>query len=145
MARFKNTVADVEVKVLARKNTVLVMKEEVQVVLGKSGSAEQTSVEMNSVEGKRTRPASISLNEDNDDNDTIEDDEEHDGVTFKDIKQIMPTCLILIVTVIIMVTVIPYAFSSVIQQMQAADQMAEWKEQQELLKKEAEAMKQPRE
>ena len=38
---------------------------------------------MNSVEGKRTRPASISLNEDNDDNDTIEDDEEHDGVTFK--------------------------------------------------------------
>ena len=29
--------------------------------------------------------------------------------------------------------------------MQAADQMAEWKEQQELLKKEAEAMKQPRE
>ena len=38
---------------------------------------------MNSVEGKRTRPASIALNEDNDDNDTIEDDEEHDGVTFK--------------------------------------------------------------
>ena len=44
MARFKNTVADVEVKVLARKNTVLVMKEEVQVVLGKSGSAEQERI-----------------------------------------------------------------------------------------------------
>ena len=44
MARFKNTVADVEVKVLARKNTVLVMQEEVQVVLGKAGSAEQERI-----------------------------------------------------------------------------------------------------
>merc|ERR1719347_1241637 len=119
------------------------MKEDVQVVLGKSGIAEQTSVEMDSAEEKRTRPASISLNDDHDETEIIEDDEEHDGVTFKDIKQIMPTCLILIVTVVIMVTVIPYAFSSVIKQMQAADQMAEWKEQQELLKKEAEAMKPP--
>jgi len=144
MARFKNTVADVEVKLITRKNTVLVMQEDVHVVLGKSGSAEQTSVEMNSVDGKRTRPGSISLIDDQDDKDSItEEDEEHDGVTFKDIKQIMPTCLILIVTVIIMVTVIPYAFSSVIKQMQAADQMADWKEQQEQLKKEA--MKPPNE
>ena len=69
---------------------------------------------------------------DHDDEYNTEEEEEHDGVTFQvliltlylflpelnllqDIKQILPTCLILIVTVIIMVTVIPYAFSSVIQ------------------------------
>ena len=33
-----------------------------------------------------------------------------------DFKQILPTCLILIVTLLITVTVIPYAFSSVIKQ-----------------------------
>jgi hypothetical protein len=41
MARFKNTVADVEAKLITKKNTVLVMQEDVQVVLGKSGLAEQ--------------------------------------------------------------------------------------------------------
>ena len=41
MARFKNTVADVEVNIIKRRNTVLVMQEEVQVVLDKSGTAEQ--------------------------------------------------------------------------------------------------------
>ena len=38
---------------------------------------------MNSVDGKRTQPASISLNDDHEDRNIIEDDEEHDGVTFK--------------------------------------------------------------
>jgi hypothetical protein len=41
MARFKNTVADVEAKLIIKKNTVLVMQEDVQVVLSKSGIAEQ--------------------------------------------------------------------------------------------------------
>ena len=41
MARFKNTVADVEAKQITKKNTVLVMQEDVQVVLSKSGVAEQ--------------------------------------------------------------------------------------------------------
>eukprot|EP00090_Calanus_glacialis_P024922 TRINITY_DN38693_c0_g1_i1.p1 TRINITY_DN38693_c0_g1~~TRINITY_DN38693_c0_g1_i1.p1 ORF type:complete len:144 (-),score=44.36 TRINITY_DN38693_c0_g1_i1:96-527(-) len=137
MARFKNTVADVEAKLITKKNTVLVMQEDVQVILSKSGVAEQTSVEMNPVDGKPTRPTSISLHEDHDDEDHTEVDEEHDGVTFKDIKQILPTCLILIVTVIIMVTVIPYAFSSVIKQLEAANQIADWRKQQEELKKQA--------
>ena len=44
MARFKNTVADVEVKIIKRKNTVLVMQEDVQVVLGKPGMAEQARI-----------------------------------------------------------------------------------------------------
>ena len=35
-----------------------------------------------------------------------------------DIKLIMPTVLILIFTLFVMVTVIPYAFSSVIKQLQ---------------------------
>merc|ERR1712226_266002 len=45
--------------------------------------------------------------------------EEERGVTCTDIKLIMPTVLILLFTLFIMVTVIPYAFSSVIQQLQA--------------------------
>jgi len=44
---------------------------------------------------------------------------EERGVTFQDIKSIMPTVLILIFTLFIMVTVIPYAFSNVIKQLQA--------------------------
>ena len=41
MARFKNTVADVEAKLITKKNTVLVMQEDVQVVLSKSGFVDQ--------------------------------------------------------------------------------------------------------
>merc|ERR1719397_834693 len=41
------------------------------------------------------------------------------GISFQDIKSIMPTVLILIFTLLIMVTVIPYAFSNVIKQLQA--------------------------
>ena len=44
MARFKNTVADVEAKLIIKKNTVLVMQEDVQVVLSKVGVAEQEGV-----------------------------------------------------------------------------------------------------
>ena len=45
--------------------------------------------------------------------------DENRGVTCLDIKLIMPTVLILLFTLFIMVTVIPYAFSSVIKQLQA--------------------------
>ena len=38
---------------------------------------------------------------------------------FQDIKLIMPTVLILLFTLFVMVTVIPYAFQSVIKQLQA--------------------------
>ena len=38
---------------------------------------------------------------------------------FADVKLIMPTLLILLFTIFIMVTVIPYAFSSVIKQLKA--------------------------
>ena len=34
---------------------------------------------------------------------------------FQDVKQILPTCIILLITLAITVTVIPYAFSSVIK------------------------------
>lgn len=40
------------------------------------------------------------------------------GVTFKDIKAITPTLLILLVGLLIMIFVIPYAFSSVIKQLE---------------------------
>eukprot|EP00090_Calanus_glacialis_P005448 TRINITY_DN14217_c0_g1_i2.p1 TRINITY_DN14217_c0_g1~~TRINITY_DN14217_c0_g1_i2.p1 ORF type:complete len:128 (+),score=53.67 TRINITY_DN14217_c0_g1_i2:82-465(+) len=41
------------------------------------------------------------------------------SITIKDIKLIMPTLLILLFTIFVMVTVIPYAFSSVIKQLKA--------------------------
>eukprot|EP00090_Calanus_glacialis_P009737 TRINITY_DN18134_c0_g1_i1.p1 TRINITY_DN18134_c0_g1~~TRINITY_DN18134_c0_g1_i1.p1 ORF type:complete len:101 (-),score=29.34 TRINITY_DN18134_c0_g1_i1:89-391(-) len=43
--------------------------------------------------------------------------EEKRSITCRDIKLIMPTVLILLFTIFIMVTVIPYAFSSVIKQL----------------------------
>ena len=47
--------------------------------------------------------------------DMEEEEEESQGVGVKDVKQILPTCLILLITLVITVTVIPYAFSSVIK------------------------------
>ena len=41
------------------------------------------------------------------------------GVTCKDVKDIMPTVIILLVGLLIMIFVIPYAFSSVIKQLEA--------------------------
>ena len=45
------------------------------------------------------------------------------GVTLRDVKLIMPTVLILLFTILIIVTVIPYAFSSVIKQLKAVQAM----------------------
>ena len=55
--------------------------------------------------------------------------EEERGVTCTDIKLIMPTVLILLFTLFIMVTVIPYAFSSVIMQLQAVWALEEQSQQ----------------
>ena len=44
--------------------------------------------------------------------------DEDRSVTCQDIKAIMPTVIILLFTLFIMVTVIPYAFSAVIKQLQ---------------------------
>ena len=46
-------------------------------------------------------------------------DDEDRSITCMDIKLIMPTVCILLFTLFVMVTVIPYAFSSVIKQLQA--------------------------
>ena len=40
-------------------------------------------------------------------------------IRWKDVRQILPTVIILVFTVFIMVTIIPYAFASVIKQLQA--------------------------
>ena len=50
------------------------------------------------------------------------------GVTCKDIKDITPTVLILIGGLLIMIFVIPYAFSSVIKQLEAESLLNEAKE-----------------
>jgi len=51
--------------------------------------------------------------------------DEHDGITLKDIRLILPTLLILLFTLIIMVTVIPYAFASVFRQLEAVRALEE--------------------
>jgi hypothetical protein len=38
---------------------------------------------MNTTDGQPSRPTSLSLHDDHDDEDHAEEDEEHDGVTFK--------------------------------------------------------------
>lgn len=50
------------------------------------------------------------------------------GVTCKDIRDIMPTVLILIGGLLIMIFVIPYAFSSVIKQLEAEQLLEEARE-----------------
>lgn len=54
------------------------------------------------------------------------------GVTCKDIRDIMPTVLILIGGLLIMIFVIPYAFSSVIKQLEAEALIEAAREQQRL-------------
>ena len=57
---------------------------------------------------------------------TIKVPEDEDRkITLRDIKLIMPTILILLFTVLIIVTVIPYAFLSVINQLKAVYAMEE--------------------
>ena len=45
------------------------------------------------------------------------------NITWKDVQLILPTVLILLFTVLVMVTVIPYAFSTVFRQMEAVRAM----------------------
>ena len=54
--------------------------------------------------------------------DSIDEDR---SVTCRDIKLIMPTVIILIFTLFVIVTVIPYAFSAVIKQLQGVWAMEE--------------------
>jgi len=50
-------------------------------------------------------------------------DNQNRSITLRDIKLIMPTVLILLFTILIILTVIPYAFSSVIKQLKAVQAM----------------------
>jgi len=66
--------------------------------------------------------------------------EEDRSVTCQDVKHIMPTVLILLFTLFVMVTVIPYAFSSVIKQLQGVWALEEQLEADAALKAAAEAL-----
>ena len=59
------------------------------------------------------------------------------GVTCKDIRDIMPTVLILIGGLLIMIFVIPYAFSSVIKQLEAEELLEKAREEAKRVKEEA--------
>jgi len=61
------------------------------------------------------------------------------GVTCKDIKDIMPTVLILLGGILIMIFVIPYAFSSVIKQLEAEEMLEKAREAREKAAAAAEA------
>ena len=75
----------------------------------------QTSVELDSMVSGSSRRKSSRPNNSFSVDDMEEEEEESEGVGVKDVKQILPTCLILLITLVITVTVIPYAFSSVIK------------------------------
>ena len=45
------------------------------------------------------------------------------NITWKDVRLILPTVMILLFTILVMLTVIPYAFSSVFRQMEAVRAM----------------------
>lgn len=51
------------------------------------------------------------------------EDTEDRPITRRDVKLIMPTVLILLFTLVVVLTVIPYAFSSVIKQLHAVQAM----------------------
>eukprot|EP00090_Calanus_glacialis_P026569 TRINITY_DN41803_c0_g1_i1.p1 TRINITY_DN41803_c0_g1~~TRINITY_DN41803_c0_g1_i1.p1 ORF type:complete len:123 (-),score=45.50 TRINITY_DN41803_c0_g1_i1:83-451(-) len=51
------------------------------------------------------------------------------GVTCKDVKDILPTLLILLVGLLIMVLVIPYAFSSVFKQLEMEKEISRIREE----------------
>merc|ERR1711941_258684 len=82
------------------------------------------------------RPSSLKIADSNVESEDMEEENRslscqvsfHFSIVLQDIRQFCPTCIILLITVVIMVTVIPYAFSNVIKQMQAADAVAEWRE-----------------
>ena len=82
----------------------------------------QSSIPLAEMSNSKNKPGDLEAQQDQDSvlsgisKDTFEEER---GVTCTDIKLIMPTVLILLFTLFIMVTVIPYAFSSVIKQLQA--------------------------
>jgi len=71
-----------------------------------SASIQEGHLDLNSVLSAGSGRSKVTVKEDR-------------GITLTDVKLIMPTVLILLFTLFIMVTVIPYAFSSVIKQLQA--------------------------
>jgi len=77
---------------------------------------------------KQSRPSSLKMTEPSPE---LTEEDSPQGLSCQDIKQICPTCIILLITIVIMVTVIPYAFSNVIKQMQAADAVEAWREKME--------------
>merc|ERR1711953_491450 len=82
----------------------------------------QSSIPLAEMSNSKNKPEDLEAQQDQDSvlsgisKDTFEEER---GVTCTDIKLIMPTVLILLFTLFVMVTVIPYAFSSVIKQLQA--------------------------
>ena len=82
----------------------------------------QSSIPLTEMSNSKNKPSDLEAQEDAGSvlsgisKDTFEEER---GVTCTDIKLIMPTVLILLFTLFIMVTVIPYAFSSVIKQLEA--------------------------
>ena len=146
MAKYKNGVADIELPNIKtwHSMTTLNKPDDQEVLLdtkinmaSASGSGSKTDLKRSS------RPSSLKVSDSNNAGLSDSGEQESSSLSCQDIKQCFPTCIILLITVIIMVTVIPYAFSNVIKyvtyctrnslnklfrQMQAADAVAAWKE-----------------
>merc|ERR1712110_134042 len=96
---------------------------------GEMSGWQNTRIVLRTLSFQTSRPSSLKISDSNIESDETE--EENRSFGCQDVKQFCPTCIILLITVVIMVTVIPYAFSNVIKQMQAADAVAEWREKME--------------
>merc|ERR1711894_117248 len=126
MAKYKNSVADIELPNIKTWHSVSTLKDDQEALIDTQlsmASGSKTDVK------SKSRPSSLKISDSN--IETDETEEENRSFGCQDIKQFCPICIILLITVVIMVTVIPYAFSNVIKQMQAADAVAEWREKME--------------
>ena len=118
MAKYKNSVADIELPNIKTWHSVTTLnKPDDQEVLldtkinmaSASGSGSKTDLKRSS------RPSSLKVSDSNNAGLNDSGEQESSSLSCQDIKQCFPTCIILLITVIIMVTVIPYAFSNVIK------------------------------
>ncbi|XP_023339910.1 uncharacterized protein LOC111710113 [Eurytemora carolleeae] len=71
---------------------------------------------------KNSRPKSLGLRDSTSGNIDVRNRK----ISMKDIKQILPTFLILLFTLVVSLTVIPYAFSTVISQLKAVEELEAW-------------------
>ena len=99
--------------VILRFTLVLILQDDQEALIDTKLSLSMAGIRDSKTDLKKSRPSSLKISDSTAATETSE--EENESLSFQDIKQCCPTCIILLITVVIMVTVIPYAFSNVIK------------------------------